>query len=277
LKILFTISCLFTIGYSHGQILKVDSLHSIEANERILVALVDTAFQRGKEDYYNDSVDYETEFVKNLLFVLKLPNSFQYKFSSLAGLHSDYNPWRISIIYSDDSLFRIFNWLSPTSGTWYCFPAVFQAINKNKKIINSYPVFSEGDQPSTSYEAIYRIEQSKKQQYLCLGKGQASGRLPFAMIEAYEITEDSIVGSDILQDSAHFSSAILVDRESTMYDSSAQNIPEIIYIKKKQLLKIPEITGDGLLLDNVRWTGRLIQLKFNGSKFSKLEKEKPLK
>jgi hypothetical protein len=233
--------------------------------------LIDTAFQKAWDGNYNDRLTYEDIFIDNLLFVLKLSNSFGYNFPALVNQNSDYNPWRINIIYSDDSLFRVFNWLSPTSGTWYYFPAVFQAKNKSKKVINSYPAYPEGSQPSTGYEAIYRLRSTPKQLYLCIGHGQGSGRLPFEIIETYEVTKDSIIGSDILPDSTHFSSTILVDRQSTKYDSNDQDIPEIIYVKEKQLLKIPEITGNYDLPNNVKWTGKLIQLKFNGNEFSRIK------
>jgi hypothetical protein len=271
LKSFITISFLLAFVVSQGQIIKVATVNSIETNERVLATLLDTAFHKGDADYI-DSVNYEGIFVENLLFVLKSPKSFGYNFPLLRALNAEYNPWRISIIYSDDSLFRVFNWLSPTSGTWYRFPAVFQAINKNKKVRNSYPVYPEGSQPSTSYKAIYRLRSTPKQLYLCIGHGQGSGRLPFEILETYEITKDSIISADILPDSTHFSSAILVDRQSTAYDSGSQDIPKITFDNDEQVLTLPEIAGNYDLPDDVKWTGKLIQLKFNGYRFSKIDK-----
>ncbi len=73
----------------------------------------------------------------------------------------------------------------------------------------------------------------------------------------------------MLPDSTYFSSKIMVDKQSTMYDSNGQDIPKIIYVKEKQLLKIPEITGYYNLPNNIKWTGKMIQLIFNGNNFSR--------
>ncbi len=255
---------LLTVVVCNGQTIKVDTSKPVEQNEKILATMADTAFYRGWKINYKDSFDFEDVFIANLLVVLKSPASFTYKFPLLNYKITKNFGRRINIIYSDDSLFRVFNWLSPTTGTFHHFLAIFQAKSKSGMVITSYPEenYAEGDQAATAYLSIYNLNQTPKQLYLCLGYGQGSGILPFEMIETYEVTNDSIKSSNILLDSANMSSGILIDREATMSNSNQQDIPMVKYDSKSQTLIIPEIKrGD------IRWTGKLIRLKFNGEKF----------
>jgi hypothetical protein len=203
--------------------------------------------------------------------ILKSPKSFKYKFSKLAGQYSDYNPWSISIIYSDDSLLRIFNWLPPATGTWHYYPAVFQAKNKNNKIIcDESPIetsYAEGDHPSTDYDNIYKIKSKLKQLYLCIGRGQGSYALPFEVIETYEVIGDSIKVSNILPDSGKMTSTIYIDRRAISYKNKSQDVPSSKYDKKNQVLKIPEIIGNDDLPETIEWNGKFVRYKFNAQKF----------
>lgn len=267
MKSLIAIIFLLPLIVCQGQSIKVDSAKSIQENEKILVALADTMFHRGWNTNPNDSFDFEDVFIANLLQVLKSPQSFNYKFPLLNYRISKDYAHRVNVIYSNDGLFRVFNWLSPTSGTFHHFPAIFQARSKSGKIVISYPeaTYSEGNQASTAYLTIYLLNKASKQEYLCLGYGQGSGILPFEMIETYEVTNDSIVDSKILQDSSNMVSGILIDREATMSNENPHDIPMVKYDSKNQTLIIPEIK-----MGDIRWTGKLIQLKFDGVKFIRL-------
>jgi hypothetical protein len=246
----------------------MDTLKSMEENEKILRVLADTAFSKGF-DIDQDSLTPEDIFIDNLLVLLKSPRSFAYPFPRLTGLDSAYNPWKISIIYSDDSLLRIFNWLSPTTGTWHHYPAIFQAKNIRGRILSwdAEGAKGEGDQASTFYDSLFSLRSKGRQLYLCIGSGQGSGRLPFEIAETYEIAGDSIRGSNILPDSGKMGSSIFIDLESMAYDSASQDIPDLTFNKKKQILKIPEIKGDESLPENIRWTGQFLLYKFDGRKF----------
>lgn len=272
LKSICTASFLFAIFFCTGQVIKVDTSKSLSENDKILQALADTAFARGYNINYQDSLDFEEVFILNFLKTIKMPKSFAYKFPFLTKpLFKDFRP-DINIVYSNDSLFRIFNWLSPTTGTLHHFRAIFQAKNKDNKTITSYPeaTYQEGNMASTCYTNIYRLKSSIKQLYLCIGYGQGSGRLPFEMVETFEVMKDSIKGADILPDSI-MTSSIFVDREATAYDNKPQDIPEIKYDTKKEILIVPEIKGNYNKEEDVRWTGKYIRYEFKGNEFVKVK------
>jgi hypothetical protein len=245
----------------------VDTLKPIEENEKVLTTLADTVLNRGYDAGYNDSLTYEGIFIQNLLLVLKSPRSFNYKFPLLVN-QSSYHHLRISMIYSDDSLLRVLQWLSPSTGTFHHFPVIFQAKNKKNKIIYSYPEATEpeGSIAGTCYTGLFRIKPSSKQLYLCVGFGQASSSLPFETIETFEVTGDSIKNSCILPDSAKFVSGLLIDRSATWDNDKVKEIPNAEYDTKNQIFAIPEIIES---TQTVKWTGKSVRYKFDGLRFEK--------
>ena len=271
LKTIATIFILLTFFVSIGQNIRIDTSKSIQEIEQTLMTLADTAFHRGWNIDFDDSLTPEDIFIEKLSLTLKSPKFFKYKFPLLAKQHSDYNAWRIFIIYSDDSLFRVFNWLSPSTGTMHHFPAIFQAKNKNGKVLfkDSEVPHIDGSMALTCYESIFRLESAARQIYLCIGSGQGSTSLPFQMIETYEVTSDSIEGANVLPDSTNLTSAILIDRQATFYGEKGQDIPEVEYDTKTQVLTLPEIVGSYAKEGDIKWNGKLIRLKFNGQKFER--------
>ena len=246
----------------------IDTSKSLKELDLILSHSADTDYLvRNNFDW--DSVAPEDIFINNLLLCLKSPKTFGYQFPILTD---SVDTRKIGFLWSDDNLLRVFNWLSPTTGSWQNYWAVFQAKNKRNKIVSSFKNRSicEGYIAATQYGKIYRLNSSKKQLYLCIGGGQYSSRAPFDIVETIEVNNDSILPASILQGDTTCSITIFTEAE---YEGPLQNIPDIDFDTKTQTLTVPEMTKEIDPSDEKisTWTGKLIKMKFNGDKFVKIK------
>lgn len=98
---------------AQGNITK-DDLRELKALEADLIRATDSMYSAPIPDM---RADYCAQFVKLLVRTLKIPNSYEYPFDSLAT--------KINIIYPDDKSFRIFNWnIAPTNITRRYYGAI---------------------------------------------------------------------------------------------------------------------------------------------------------
>ena len=64
MKVFMIILLLLVFNFGQGQIIKVQASNSIEANEKILMTLIDTPFHRG----WDCSYDPDFEVQKNIVY-----------------------------------------------------------------------------------------------------------------------------------------------------------------------------------------------------------------
>jgi hypothetical protein len=95
---------LITTLWLQASMLFAQDAKQLKAVEDSLVVMTDSVYHAFLPD---DRAIYNEKFVKQLVRVLKTPNSFDYGFDSLAQ--------RINIIYPQDRSFRIFNWSVSTN------------------------------------------------------------------------------------------------------------------------------------------------------------------
>jgi len=123
-----------------------------------------------------------------------------------------------------------------------------------------------------AYGNIYRIRNTNRQLYITIGRGQASGMLPYETIETFEVLPHRISDTcSIIQYNNTVNSTILIDRESSRYIKDSQEIPDIIYDSNNQIIIFPEIIESKRENEITRWTGKLIKLKFNGNMFVRIK------
>lgn len=246
----------------------IDTSKSLKDIDLILSHSIDTAYKVGYHTPAEDTIYPEDIFSNNLHSTLKSPKTFAYNFPLLTNTETEFH---IDLTVSDDGLLRIFDWLSPTSGTWLNFPAIFQAKNRVNKILVSFPqkeVKSEGYIASIQYEKIVRLNSSKKQLYMCFGRGRYLTRAPFESAEIFEVRNDSIVPAKLFD-----GNSIIQIFTECEYEEKPQEIPDMVFDSHSQTLVIPKITEeeDPTDMEISTWTGKLIKMKFNGAKFVKVE------
>jgi hypothetical protein len=262
LLILFTVLSI----NAYGKDIQVNAHSSLPEIDKQLGRLAERAFSIDKWD--NDN-DVEELFIKNLEKTLKLPRTFNYKFPSLTSRSFSRKIW---IVYSDDSLFRVFTWLSPTSGTMLHQRAVFQAQNIQGKVL-CRNFESKKYYGLTNFNHIFHIRSSMKQFYLTIGYGQYSSGHAFAfrVIQTYEVTENTITDkTDILLNNKTQSSIILLPRFGKDIKGSIVDLPESCWDSNQQVLTIPDVaqvTDEGL----PNWSGRFLKFKFTGVRFERLK------
>jgi len=248
---------------SIGQAILIDTTQSLEKIDSTLYNLADTMFTKGYADYSQPSS--EDIFITNLKCALRDSKTFNYKFPLLSAASGGYG---IRIKYSNDGLLRVFDWLSPQSGTMQDWPAIFQAKNHSGKVIvlDTKDGKEEGFIPGTNFMLLSRLPATNQQLYLSFGGGHGSTILPYDIYQGFEVTDSSINDSvKLFNPDSTISNILFIDYESTWYNGSQkQDIPECIYDEKTLTITYPEITGT----DKPLWTGKLKKLKFNGEYFT---------
>lgn len=228
----------------------------------ITLATMYNRMQENDEHGYQLADTFEMQLTK----ALGHPETFDYPFDSLKKEY-------LNILTSNDGRFRIFNWMHPGSGTNRHYPAVFQtrlpsgkviAANVRSLLYEKYNV--EGDReglfPGSWYRELYRLNDSL---YLAIIVGQASGLLPFEIVEGISISEK---GYDLWPAIFEGEDSTGIDVVKTWYldhrDEYDGSLPLVMSFDPTSLtISYPEMTDDDIPAP----TGDTLRLKFNGRRF----------
>lgn len=221
---------------------------------------------------------FSDTFALALEAILKEPWSATFPFDSLraAGL-------RIS--ESDDHRIRIYWWLHPWTGTMLSFPNIIQRRADSGECLT---VYSERDQDEGgmavfAYGEVYHLYGDE---YLALASGRFWSRAPFEIASAFHFGEDGYGESDVefrVADSAY--SSVLVDKYAYLHSDTLEKydrtMPTVMgFDPVARILSYPEVVwvesgepfDNVLATEEVRPSGRIIRLQFNGRHF---EPERP--
>lgn len=117
----------YTPSYAQG--IDPRNMEKFQVMEDSLITTADSMFRAFLPDA---RADYSKHFAQQLTRTLKIPNSYLYRFDSLAKL--------INIQYADDNGFRIFNWVISPSQAMKRYYGAIQLPTENLKLygLNDY-------------------------------------------------------------------------------------------------------------------------------------------
>ena len=195
-------------------------------------------------------------FKKKLCYYAsKYPSTIRQKFNSLTkeGL---------TILTSDDGLFRVYSWDTFTGGSWHNFANVFQYKVFTKTGSYAFPVQSDDDF-GDYYFKVYTIHGRSKTYYLTLVYGIYSGILRSEYIKCFEINKGTLnTDARIFKTPSGISNQIRYDYDLNKIRNKE---PDILVNKTDETVKIPIISEEGLFLK------KFITYKFTGQYFEKVK------
>ena len=165
-----------------------------------------------------------------------------------------YTPENFHICLANDSLFGILSWNTQMGGTMINYEHIkFWKTDSETRFYNSYHdirkrEFSYND---TFYNYISTVARKNGQYiYLCAGSGQGSSCLPWFILEAFEISDNSPAPATVFPESKH--------TLSVMYDLCSQGDYECIirYEVEKGQIKAPLLSENNIpYTKTLHWNG----------------------
>ncbi|MFA6058995.1 MAG: hypothetical protein WC756_12405 [Taibaiella sp.] len=261
-----TLTFLFTLCFliSRGQ-----TLQEIDKNLSSAFAKIDYwsdyDSKDDKIDKYDSLEKANMDFEEMLLkYTASNPKTLSYQFKNLSGSG-------LTILTSEDGLFRIYSWDTYTGGTMHFFKNIFQYFN-SKGTFNTVPDSNENggyQDPGCFYKQINNITSENRTYYVTQSTMIGSSALSYHTIKIFSIDDYG------LNDTAKLIKTKTGIRNELRYEmdfstSSNKNTartdinysPE--YDPATKTITIPLIDEDGKL------TTRKIRYRFNGKYFVKV-------
>ena len=222
--------------------------------------------------------DFSDTFALTLEAVLKEPWSATFPFDSLRAAG-------VRITESDDHRVRIYWWLHPWTGTMLHFPNIMQRRVDSGECLTVYSERDneEGVMATLAYDGLYHLYDNI---YLAHAGGRLWSSAPYEVFYDFHFGEDGYGESDVefrVGDSVY--SSIWVDKHTYLHGDTLEKydrtVPTVMsFDSVEHILSYPEVVyvEDGepfnnvLATDEIRPSGRVIRLKFNGRHF---EEEQP--
>ena len=168
------------------------------------------------------------------------------------------------IVWSNDSLLRVFSWFLP-SGTMHFYGNAVQYKNPNSIVCsfsfeNNYNKNYEVNQTGYNYDTVYILKEENKTIYILSGSTQGQTMYPIYQLTAYNI-EDGFTSKNIFQNK----NGNIINEINVGYDISCSNIngnnfPRPIIDEEKKTMNLLEINDSC-------FTGKFIKYEFDGKKF----------
>lgn len=127
----FLLSALLSLSFftTHADGLSSSDYKKMKLSEDSLIVVADSMYNAYIPEYRSN---YCNQFVKQLVRILKTPNSFEYPFDSLSKT--------VNIIYANDKNFRIFNWVVGVTDVSFRYYGAIQLPSEQLKLygLNDY-------------------------------------------------------------------------------------------------------------------------------------------
>lgn len=195
----FLLLALLSLSFftTHANGLSAQDFKRMKMAEDSLIIVADSMFNAYIPEYRSN---YCNQFVKQLIRILKTPNSFQYPFDSLSKT--------VNIIYPEDKNFRIINWVVAVTDVSLRYYGAIQLPSEELKLygLNDYTseigkgiedsILTNGRWFGALYYNIIGKEVGDKKIYTLIGKNTSliSNR---KVLEPLTITEKGVVFGDL--------------------------------------------------------------------------------
>ena len=226
-----------------------DSL-TMKTTEMELCALQDSIYSNIGE---NNS--FSEDFEKRLYPLLRLTESFIYPFDSLKK--------KIRVLYSPDSLFKIYGWEQMPGGNWHDYKSVVQYRNKKDEML-LYEISDEREAELGKFSdvIIYSVHQPQKDIYLLIGFGTHGSGMHHKFAQLFQLKGDSL---KVVSGS--------IDKRDYYYvESPRVHKINLVYSEKDKTLSHEELEEPNE--ENAGWpkpTGKNVVFTFSKGQFIKKE------
>lgn len=245
MKLIFFLLFFFSTTQFNFLYAQNDSL-KIKRVEMELCALQDSIYTNiGKNDSFTE------EFENRLYLLLRMKESFQYPFDSLKK--------KIRILYSPDSLLKIYGWEQMPGGNWHSYKSVIQYRNKKNEVqLKEISNVREAELGEYTDVIIYSVYKPDKETYLLLGYGTHGSGMHHKFAQLFQTTGDSvsIVPSSIDKRDYYFVVSPRVHKINLLYNGTDKTLSHEEFDQPNE--------------ENEGWpkpTGKLVVFVFSRGKF----------
>ncbi|MDB5224342.1 MAG: uncharacterized protein JWN83_3009 [Chitinophagaceae bacterium] len=261
MKHILSISLFFILTPAFGQDLKSIDKKLIAAFDKINY----WAFFKTDDEKINpyDSLEEANNLFESLLLKYTSSNSqtISYSFKSLADSG-------LTIVTSEDGLFRIYSWDTWTGGTMHNFRNVFQYKTDIKVFSKIFkPKRDEEGDPGCFYNQVDDIISGNKKFYITQSRAVLSSGLSYHKIKIFSIDNSKLNDTaKLIKTNTSIKNQLGYEVDLTASSNRDRDVPDfyIEYDKANKIISIP------VILEDSKVTNKKIRYQFKDKYFEKL-------
>jgi len=212
----------------------------------------------GEDTNYVENIEkLNNEFKDKMInYLSKFPLTLSFSFDSLKKY--------ISIVTSEDGLFRIYSWNTFLGGTMEDFANIVQYKTDNNIQIKFYHDSSGNGNYISYYSEIYTLISNNKKYYLAIGFGKFSKKNLATTVKAFLIDKNELIDTiKIFKTNQNLENEILIEYDYFQNHDYFQRQSKVLikYDDKKKILYIPYVEESGKIAK------KKIKYIFNGKFF----------
>jgi uncharacterized protein Veg len=261
MKNILTISLLFILTTTFGQDLKsIDKKLNTAFRKINYWAFLKTDDEKISTD---DSLQKANDLFEGLLLKYTSLNSqtISYNFKSLADSG-------LTIVTSEDGLFRIYSWDTWTGGTMHIFRNIFQFKSDAKVFSKTLKQNDEkGGDAGCYYYQINDIVSENRKFYITQSRAVLSSGLSYHNIKIFSIDNAKLNDTaKLIKTKTGIKNQLGYEVDLTASSNRDREVPDfyILYDNVNKIISIP------VILENSKVTTKKIQYQFKGKYFEKL-------